>query len=85
MTLSELKKGDSAKIIAINASEDLKRRLRSFGVVKGSELTVETYSLAKKTIEIMVDDTLIGLRAVEAEKITVEKITGGKTNGMSKL
>ena len=85
MTLSELKKGDSAKIIAINASEDLKRRLRSFGVLKGSELAVETYSLAKKTIEIMVDDTLIGLRAVEAEKITVEKITGGKTNGMSKL
>ncbi len=78
MKLSELKKGDSAKIIAINASEDLKSRLRSFGVVKGSELTVETYSLAKKTIEIMVDDTLIGLRAVEAEKITVEKITEGK-------
>ena len=78
MTLSELKKGDSAKIIAINASEDLKRRLRSFGVVKGSELTVETYSLAKKTIEIMVDDTLIGLRAVEAEEIAVEKITEGK-------
>ena len=75
MKLSELKKGDSAKITAINAVEDLKRRLRSFGVVKGSELSVETYSLAKKTIEIMVDDTLIGLRSKEADKIEVEKIS----------
>lgn len=79
MKLSELKKGDSAKIIAINAVEDLKRRLRSFGVVKGSELSVETYSLAKKTIEIMVDDTLIGLRSKEADKIEVEKITEEKS------
>ena len=78
MKLSELKKGDSAKIIAIDAAEDLKRRLRSFGVIKGSELSVETYSLAKKTIEIMVDDTLIGLRAAEAEKIEVEKISERK-------
>ena len=78
MKLSELKKDDSAKIIAINASEDLKSRLRSFGVVRGSELTVEAYSLAKKTIEIMVDDTLIGIRALEAEKIEVKKIAKGK-------
>jgi len=79
MKLSELKKGDSAKITAINAVEDLKRRLRSFGVVKGSKLSVETYSLAKKTIEIMVDDTLIGLRSKEADKIEVEKITEEKS------
>jgi len=76
MKLSELKKGDSAKIIAINASEDLKSRLLSFGVVKGSELRVETYSLANKTIEIMVDDTLIGLRSIEAEDIEVERENG---------
>ena len=77
MKLSELKKGERAVIIAMNASEDLKKRLHSFGVVKGSELSVEAYSLANKTIEIMVDDTLIGLRAIEAENIEVEKITDG--------
>jgi len=76
MKLSELKKGDSARITAINASEDLKSRLRSFGVVKGSELTVEAYSLANKTIEIMVDDTLIGLRSIEAADIEVEREDG---------
>lgn len=76
MKLAELKKGDSAKIIAIHASEDLKSRLRSFGVVRGSELTVEAYSLANKTIEVMVDDTLIGLRSIEAEDIEVERENG---------
>jgi len=76
MKLSELNKGDSATILAIDATEDLKQRLRSFGVIKGSQLRVETYSLAKKTIEIMVDETLIGLRSKEADKIEVEKIDG---------
>jgi len=76
MKLSELNKGDSATILSIDATEDLKQRLRSFGVIKGSHLRVETYSLAKKTIEIMVDDTLIGLRSKEADKIEVEKTDG---------
>ena len=76
MKLSELKKGDIATIQLINASDDLKRRLNSFGVVRGSVLSVEAYSLANKTIEIMVDDTLIGLRSIEAENIEVEKHNG---------
>ena len=76
MKLSEMKRGERAVIVAINASEDLKMRLRSFGVVRGSELSVEAYSLANSTIEIMVDDTLIGLRSAEAEEIEVELIDG---------
>ena len=76
MKLSELQKGDRATIIAIRSSEDLKRRLNSFGVVRGSELSIEAYSLANKTIEIMVDDTLIGLRSIEAEDIEVERLDG---------
>jgi len=77
MKLSELKKGEKALITAMDASEDLKKRLHSFGVVKGSELSVEAYSLANKTIEIMVDDTLIGLRAKEAENIEVKRLSDG--------
>jgi ferrous iron transport protein A len=76
MKLSELEKGDIATIQAINTSDNLKRRLNSFGVVRGSQLSVEAYSLANKTIEIMVDDTLIGLRAAEAADIQVEREDG---------
>lgn len=74
MRLSDLRKGDRGMIKKIETDKDLKRRLFSFGVAKGSEFTIEACSLGKKTMEIMVDDTLIGLRAEEAKEIEVEKI-----------
>ena len=74
MKLSELTKGDRALIRKIETEEALKTRLASFGVVRGSELRVEACSLGKQTMEILVDDTLIGLRGDEAKKIEVEKL-----------
>ena len=74
MKLSELHKGDRAIIVKIETSASLKTRLISFGVARGSELSIEACSLGKQTIEIMVDDTLIGLRADEANNIEVERI-----------
>ncbi|SFV64043.1 Ferrous iron transport protein A, putative [hydrothermal vent metagenome] len=78
MKLSELEKGDRATIVKIDTNEDLKSRLLSFGVARGSQLSVEACSLGKQTIEIMVDDTLIGLRVDEARNIEVEKREMGK-------
>jgi len=74
MKLSELNRGDRALIKKIDTEESLKMRLASFAVVRGSELRVEACSIGKKTIEILVDDTLIGLRGEEAKKIEVEKL-----------
>jgi len=76
MKLSDLDRGDRATIININSDSMIKERLLSFGVAKGSELSVEAYSIANKTIEILVDDTLIGLRSDEAAYIDVERIDG---------
>ncbi|NOZ90441.1 MAG: ferrous iron transport protein A [Epsilonproteobacteria bacterium] len=74
MKLLELHKGDRALIKKVDTDEALKTRLASFGVVRGSELTVEACSIGKQTMEILVDGTLIGLRGEEAEKIEVEKL-----------
>ena len=74
MKLSQLTKGDRAIIKKVDTDEALKGRLVSFGITRGSELSVEACSLAKQTISIMVDDTLIGLRVSEAKHIEVEKI-----------
>jgi len=76
MKLSDLKKGDQAIIKKIVAEESLKQRLASFGVGKEAELIVETYSIKRKTYEIIVDGTMIALRDEEAKKIEVEKIDG---------
>lgn len=74
MKLSELNKGDFAVIKKIETDEALKGRLFSFGLARGSEFSIEACSLGRQTIEILVDDTLIGLRGEEASKIEVEKL-----------
>ena len=52
----------------------LKQRLASFGLIKGANVKVIDCSLGKSTIEIMVDGTLLALRAKEAQQIEVEPI-----------
>ena len=85
MKLSELRKGDQAVIIKIETDASLKDRLISFGIARGSEFSIEECSIGKQTIEILVDDTLIGLRAEEASKIEVDKLEIIEiNNGMDK-
>ncbi len=74
MRLTALKKGEKALIEKIESEGDLKTRLLSFGVTRGSEFQIENCSLGRKTIEIIVDDTYIGLRLDEAHKILVKRI-----------
>ena len=71
MTLDNLHKGESAIVTEINASVELKNRFNSFGLVKGATVYAETYSLAKKTMEIRVNKTRIAIRSSEAEKVVV--------------
>jgi ferrous iron transport protein A len=74
MKLTDLKKGNRATIVKIDANKALKDRLSSFGIMRGEELTVKGCSLGKQTIEIEVGSTLIALRADEAKRIEIEKI-----------
>ena len=78
MLANQLKKGESATIIKINAEKALRDRFSSFGIVPGEEITVKQYSLAKQTIEIAIGPSLVVLRTNEAEKIEVNKHKGKK-------
>ncbi len=73
MRLTELRKGDRGTIVRIQADPELRNRLHSFGIIPGEELEVKGCSLARQTMEIDVDGTLIALRKEEAEKIDVRK------------
>jgi len=75
MLLNELHKGDKAEIIRVNAGKALKDRFASFGIMRGEEITVKACSIAKQTIEIEVGSTSIALRAEEAKKIEIRKIS----------
>jgi len=74
MDLSQLNNGDCATIIKIEGDKELKKRLFSFGVVPKANIKVESTSIAKSTIEINIDCTLIAIRKDEAKKIIIKKI-----------
>ncbi len=74
MKLSELQIGKESIIKRIECSDELKQRFYSFGIIKGAIIEVEAVSLARNTIEILVEDTSIGIRVEEAKKIEVEMI-----------
>ncbi len=72
MTLDQLQKGDMAIIKKIESDSALKQRLSAFGIMRGTEIVVEAFSLKKKTIEIRVHRSHIALRLEEAQKIEVQ-------------
>jgi len=82
MLLSELRKGDQALIVRIDAEKALKERFASFGIMRGERLTVKACSIAKQTIEIEVGSTAIALRAEEAGRIEVERVELNNQNNL---
>ena len=73
MRLDELHKNEEGIILNIDADKTLKSRFNSFGITKGTKVSVITETMAKKTIEIQVNKTKIALRVSEASKIEVDK------------
>jgi len=72
MTLDQLKENTEAQITKINSNNELKQRFYSFGIIKGSIISISKISLAKNTLEVIVEDTSIGMRIEEAKQIEVK-------------
>ena len=74
MHLADVNVGDEVTILALHCEKELKARLMTFGIIKGALVSVAYISLAKNTIEIVVDDTAIALRMEEAKLVDVSEI-----------
>ena len=72
MRLDEMKIGEVGVIKKITATEPLKSRLFSLGVVKGEKVKVLKHTIAKNTFEIEVHKSKIALRSEEAKMILVD-------------
>jgi len=72
--LSDMKEGESAKIIQIGGNGALRRRILEMGLLKNSEVYVEKYAPLKDPIEVIVKGYHLSLRVNEASQIIVEKI-----------
>ena len=73
-TLLDCKKACRVKVLKLNAQDELKQRLISFGIMKEATIEVLTHAPAKSTIEVKVGKMRIALRAQEAKLIEVEKL-----------
>jgi len=73
-TLIDCDRACKVKVLKLNAKDDLKQRLISFGIMKETVIEVLEHAPAKSTIEIKVGKMRIALRAQEAELIEVQKI-----------
>ncbi|EDO7409950.1 hypothetical protein GLN20_07030 [Campylobacter jejuni] len=69
MTLNELKDGQKAIIVNLNAHKELKNRLLSFGFIKKIHS-----SLKNATIMVELDTSCVILRSDEAKTIEVNLI-----------
>lgn len=72
MTLDKLNIGDTAVIKTVDCDSELKNRFYSFGMVKGSKVTIEEITLARNTMEIKIKNTKVAIRLSEASKIEIE-------------
>lgn len=73
MLLSDMKEGETGKIIRIGGNGALRRRILEMGLLKNAEIYVEKYAPLKDPIELIVKGYHLSLRVNEASKITVEK------------
>ena len=73
ITLAEMNAGEKAVVTRIDADGELKQRLFSFGLRKGSQLKIKATSIAKSTMEVEVGSTLLALRFEEAKRIGVQR------------
>ncbi|MCK9175808.1 MAG: ferrous iron transport protein B [Desulforhopalus sp.] len=73
-TLNTLRAGDKARITAVNCESALRGRFYSFGVVKGASLEVTEITLARQTMDIIINKSKIALRISEAKRIDTEVI-----------
>jgi ferrous iron transport protein A len=74
MTLADLNTGDKARVLSINAQDELKKRLFSFGVRKESLVQIINVSMAKSTMEVEVGTTKLAMRFAEAKEIEVQAL-----------
>ncbi len=71
MTLAELKRGDRARIDAIDTGEPSVQRLMTLGLVEGTELECLGGSLGGDPMELRIHGSALSLRRADARRFTV--------------
>jgi Fe2+ transport system protein FeoA len=79
--LSDLKEGQTGRIVRVGGQGVLRRRLLEMGLIKGTQVYVEKYAPLKDPIEIIVKGYHVSLRVEEASQVILEEIKQELTDG----
>ena len=74
MNLSELKEGQTGRIIRVGGQGPFRRRLLEMGFLVGTEIYVEKYAPLKDPMELILKGYHVSLRVDEAAHIQVEDV-----------
>lgn len=74
MFLSQIRIGETVKVLALNNPEKIKRRLENMGLTRGAVITLIKKAPFGDPIEIKLRDFYLALRVVDATKIMVELV-----------
>lgn len=74
MTLREVQVGQSAKVVKLNGTGPVKRRIMDMGITKGQLITVIRVAPLGDPMEITVRNYELSVRKADAEMIEVELV-----------
>jgi len=78
MQLSEMREGQSARIVGVGGEMRLRRRLLEMGLTKGTKIYIEKYAPLKDPLELVVKGFHVSLRVSEATEISVDLAEGAE-------
>lgn len=72
MNLSQMRPGESGRVVSVGAAGPLKRRLMDMGLLAGVTVTVERVAPLGDPLEVSLRGYLLSLRAREAAAVELE-------------
>ena len=76
MTLSEIKIGQSAKVVKLYGEGAVRRRIMDMGITKGVQIYVRKFAPLGDPMELQVRGYELSLRKADADMIEIEEIKG---------
>ncbi len=71
-TLRETKKGETVKVVKLNGSGAIKRRIMDMGITKGCEIYIRKVAPLGDPVEFTIRGYELSLRKGDAEMVEVE-------------
>ncbi|MFW6334424.1 MAG: FeoA family protein [Desulfosalsimonas sp.] len=72
--LSQMKEGQSGRIVSVGGDMRLRRRILEMGLTRGAKFHVEKYAPLRDPLELTIKGMHVSLRVSEAEAILVEPL-----------